>query len=225
MSKSSVNEWDASDASDDEDGLKTPKTPGSAVSSPEAQSPKYSIVSPSYNPTSPTAYMSSEEESPPYGGAESPKYSNVSPSYNPTSPTAYMRSEEESPRVESQKYSDVSPFRPTSPTAYMNSKEDRAYEARREMAERIQAKMEQDRRKTPAALTKRDAEHAKLLPLFASAGLKIPKVDDKNWRSHNRSLNEQIDEDQQKIYQMEAKLRLKKNAHGAAESFYYSHHA
>ena len=51
MSKSSVNEWDASDASDDDDGLKTPKTPGSAVSSPEAQTPKYSNVSPSYNPT------------------------------------------------------------------------------------------------------------------------------------------------------------------------------
>ena len=29
MSKSSINEWDASDASDDDDGLKTPKTPSS----------------------------------------------------------------------------------------------------------------------------------------------------------------------------------------------------
>ena len=163
MSKSSVNEWDAADASDDEDGLKTPKTPGSPVSSPEAQTPKYS---------------------------------NVSPSYNPTSPTAYTRSEEE-----------------------------RAYEAQREMAERIQAKMEQDRRKTPAALVKRDAEHAMLLPLFNAAGLKLPKVDATNWWSHNRSLNEQIDEDQQKIYHMEATLRRKKNAHDAAKSFYYSHHA
>ena len=97
MSKSSINEWDASDASDDDDGLKTPKTPGSPVSKPPAegwaQTPEYSIVSPSYNPTSPTEYMSSEEESPSrrlgYGGAESPKYSIVSPSYNPTSPTAY----------------------------------------------------------------------------------------------------------------------------------------
>ena len=128
--------------------------------------------------------------------AQSPKYSNVSPSYNPTSPTAYTRSEEE-----------------------------RAYEAQREMAEKIEAQQEQERRKTPAALAKRDAEHAMLLPLFNAAGLKLPKVDATNWWSHNRSLNEQIDEDQQKIYQMEAKLRLKKNAHGAAESFYYSHHA
>ena len=163
MSKSSVNEWDAADASDDDEGLRTPKTPGSAVSSPEAQSPKYS---------------------------------NVSPSYNPTSPTAYTRSEEE-----------------------------RAYEAQREMAEKIEAQKEQDRRKTPAALVKRDAEHAMLLPLFNAAGLKLPKVDDENWKSHNGSLHKQINEDQKEIYQMEAELRLKKNAHGAAESFYYSHHA
>ena len=93
------------------------------------------------------------------------------------------------------------------------------------MAEKIEAQKEQERRKTPAALAKRDAEHAKLLPLFNAAGLKLPKVDDENWKSHNGSLHKQINEDQKEIYQMEAELRLKKNAHGAAESFYYSHHA
>ena len=202
MSESSINEWDAADASDDDDGLQTPKTPGSPVSSPEAQTPKYSNVSPSYNPTSPTAYYPTSptaymsSEAPAVGGAESPRYSNVSPSFRPTSPTAYMRSEEE-----------------------------RAYEAQREMDEKIEAQKEQDRRKTPAALVKRDAEHAMLLPLFNAAGLKLPKVDDENWKSHNGSLHKQIDEDQKEIYQMEAELRLKKNAHGAAESFYYSHHA
>ena len=93
------------------------------------------------------------------------------------------------------------------------------------MAEKIEAQKEQERRKTPAALAKRDAEHAKLLPLFNAAGLKLPKVDATNWQSHNGSLHKQINEDQKEIYQMEAELRLKKNAHGAAESFYYSHHA
>ena len=163
MSKRSINEWDASDASDDDDGLKTPKTPGSPVSKPEAEGLKYSDVSPSYNPTSPTAYM--------------------------------------------------------------NSKEDRAYEARREMAEKIEAKKEQDRLKTPAALAKRDADYAKLMPLFNAAGLKLPKVNDNNWWSHNRTLHTQIDEDQKKIRQDEATLRRKRDAHGAAHMFERVYHA
>jgi hypothetical protein len=54
------------------------------------------------------------------------------------------------------------------------------------------------------------AEHTKLLCLFTAAGLKLPKVDAKNWQSYNGSgsLHNQIDEDQKEIYQMEAKLCL-----------------
>jgi uncharacterized small protein (DUF1192 family) len=63
------------------------------------------------------------------------------------------------------------------------------------------------------------------VPLFATAGIDLPKADDMNWWSHNRSLDEQIDKDQHAIYRMQANLRLKKNALDAAKSFYYSHHA
>ena len=168
MSKSSVNEWDASDASDDDDGLKTPKTPGSPVSKASSPSPE----------------------------AESPKYCDVSPSYNPTSPTAYMRSDE-----------------------------DRAYEARLAKAEHKVYMARKEELKTPAALAKRDADYAKLVPLFNAAGLKLPKVNDNNWWSHNRTLHTQIDEDQKKIRQDEATLRRKRDAHGAAHMFERVYHA
>ena len=168
MSKHSINEWDASDASDDDDGLKTPKTPGSPVSSE--------------------------------GWAQSPKYSMGSPSYCPTDP--YYEGETD---------------------------EDRAHDERIAKARRVeeikQETKKKEEHKTPAAIAKRNAEHDKLVPLFASAGIELPKADATNWWSHNHSLGDQIERDQQEIYRMEAKLRLKKNAHGAAESFYYSHHA
>ena len=52
-----------------------------------------------------------------------------------------------------------------------------------------------------------NAEHDKLVPLFAKAGIELPKADATNWWSHNRSLGEQIDKDQQAIYRMQANLR------------------
>jgi hypothetical protein len=179
MSKSSVNEWDASDASDDDDGLKTPKTPGSAVSkasSPRAESPR----------------------------AESPRA--------------------ESPRAESPKYSEGSPGRycPFDPS---ETDEDRAYNDRLAKAEHKVYMARKEELKTPAALAKRDADYAKLMPLFNAAGLKLPKVNDNNWWSHNHTLHTQIDEDQKKIHQDEATLRRKRDAHGAAHMFERVYHA
>ena len=134
------------------------------------------------------------------------------------------------PEAEGLKYSMGSPsYCPTDPYYEGETDEDRAHDERIAKARRVeeikQENKKKEERKTPAAIAKRDAEHAKLLPLFDEAGLKLPKADATNWWSHNHSLGDQIERDQQEFYRMEAKLRLKKNAHGAAESFYYSHHA
>ena len=145
---------------------------------------------------------------------DEPKYSLGSPSYCPTSPS----------------YCPGSPsYCPTDPYLQGETDEDRARDERIAKARRVeeikQETKKNEERKTPAAIAKRNAEHDKLVPLFATAGIDLPKADATNWWSHNRSLGEQIDKDQQAIYRMQANLRLKQNAIDAAKSFYYSHHA
>ena len=111
------------------------------------------------------------------------------------------------------------PFNPS------ETDEDRAYNARLAKAEHKVYMARKEELKTPAALAKRDADYAKLMPLFNAAGLKLPKVNDNNWWSHNRTLHTQIDEDQKKIRQDEATLRRKRDAHDAAHMFERVYHA
>jgi hypothetical protein len=79
-------------------------------------------------------------------------------------------------------------------------------------------------------MAKLDAEHNKLVPLFETAGLKLPKVYASDWEYHNSNLDAQIDEDNHQRQgnfshggQLEAVSQ--KNAMDAAEIFYCAHHA
>ena len=134
------------------------------------------------------------------------------------------------PKTPGSPVSKPSPKADSSPGGYClfdpsETDEDRAYNARLAKAEHKVYMARKEELKTPAALAKRDADYAKLVPLFNAAGLKLPKVNDNNWWSHNSTLHTQINEDQKKIHHDEATLRRKRDAHDAAHMFERVYHA